>query len=128
MLGAGRGWKLFFWVEFAFGVALLIMTFIFVEETRYFRNPALVPSGSVTPPTEAGVDTIKAKVEAEEMRSVDDLDERIPPRKTMMQQLNPWSGIDHDAEFFMTALRSFTYYLVPVALWVNTTYGKSHVL
>ena len=37
--------------------------------------------------------------------------------------LRPWSGIEHEAEFFLTAVRSFTYFLVPSVVWVVTTYG-----
>merc|ERR1712000_726124 len=104
MLAGGHSWRLFFWVEFAFGVALFIAAFAFVEETRYNRK--VTPSSPI-----------------EDSKEVTTTVEAVIPRKTLRQQLNPWSGIDHDAPFIMMALRSFTYYLVPVALWVNTTYG-----
>jgi MFS family permease len=107
MLSGGYSWRLFFWVEFAFGVALLIATFLFVEETRYKRVVSSPPST----PTE----TKEANASA--------IETTLPPRKTLRQRLSLWSGVDHDAPFLMMALRSFTYYLVPVAVWVNTTYG-----
>lgn len=109
MLAGGLSWRLFFWVEFAFAVALLIATFCFVEETRYKRKE--VVSEPATP------------VEGKEATASEAAIEAVPPRKTLGQQLSLWSGIDHDAPFFMMAARSFTYYLVPVALWVNTVYG-----
>lgn len=115
MLAGGYSWRLFFWVEFAFGCALLLLTFIFVEETRYHR---VLPAEPVASPVD-----VDGKEDVKHIRDVEDL--QVPPRKTRMQQLSLWSGIDHNAHFFTIALRSFTYYLVPVALWVNTTYGMS---
>ncbi|RVX67617.1 hypothetical protein B0A52_08146 [Exophiala mesophila] len=113
MLAGGYEWRLFFWVEFAFGCALLILTFFFVEETRYHR---VLPADPATPSVD-----VDGKEDVKHIRDVEEM--QIPPRKTRMQQLSLWSGIDHNAHFFTIALRSFTYYLVPVALWVNTTYG-----
>jgi hypothetical protein len=108
MLAGGYSWRLFFWVEFAFGVALLIATFIFVEETRYRRKVV-----SSTPPSPS---------ETKEATATD-LAISLPTRKTLRQRLSPWSGVDPNAPFLMMAVRSFTYYLVPVALWVNLVYG-----
>lgn len=38
MLAGGYSWRLFFYVEFAFACALLVMAFFFVEETSYDRE------------------------------------------------------------------------------------------
>jgi hypothetical protein len=32
----------------------------------------------------------------------------VPPRKSFLQQLKPWSGVDREAPFFLTMSRSFT--------------------
>ena len=116
MLAGGYSWRLFFYVEFAFAMALLIMAFLFVEETMYKRAiPAnLTPQADHDQPEKAA---IPAHVESPE-RSID-----LAPRRSFVASLKPWSGINRDAEFFSTMLRSFTYYLVPSVLWVVTTYG-----
>ncbi|KAK0611251.1 major facilitator superfamily domain-containing protein [Immersiella caudata] len=119
MLAGGYSWNLFFYVEFAFAVALLILAFFYVEETRYVRKvinpPETPPNGpSETSPT----DKEQNVLEREDTTSAS-----IPPRKPFLEQLRPWSPIDHESEFFMMMLRSFTYLLVPSTFWVITTYG-----
>ncbi|KAG9698554.1 WD40 repeat-like protein, partial [Aureobasidium melanogenum] len=109
MLAAGYSWRLYFYVEFAFACALLILAFVFVEESSYKRVVATTP----TPDS----DKEKGHVEHVEVVAV------APPRRSWLQTLKPWSGIDHEAEFFMTMLRSFSYFLVPSVLWVVTSFG-----
>ncbi|KAK5662404.1 hypothetical protein OQA88_8314 [Cercophora sp. LCS_1] len=116
MLAAGYSWNLFFYVEFAFAMALLILAFFYVEETRYVRKLVTPPS---TPPNETDLTTKESHVTEHE----NDSDSGIPPRKPLLEQLKPWSSIDHESEFFMTIARSFTYLLVPSTFWVITTYG-----
>lgn len=102
--------RLYFYVEFAFACALLILAFIFVEESAYKR---------VTPPPPTPeADSEKHHTERIEMLAP------IPPRKSFVKTLKPWSGVDHEAEFFMTMLRSFSYFLVPSVMWVVTSFGK----
>ncbi|KAK3348616.1 major facilitator superfamily domain-containing protein [Lasiosphaeria hispida] len=116
MLAAGYSWNLFFYVEFAFAMALLILAFFFVEETRYVRNIVSVPSSN-------GTETNLAVSKEDNVSEREDASANIPARKTLLEQLKPWSPIDHDSEFFMTIARSFTYLLVPSTFWVVTTYG-----
>ena len=110
MLAGGYSWRLFFYVEFAFAMALFILAFLFVEETTYKRtfpsSPAVISQDEKHPVSEQ-IETAPVKT-----------------RKTFVQTLKPWSGINHEAEFFTTIWRSFTYYLVPSVFWVVTTYGK----
>jgi hypothetical protein len=47
----------------------------------------------------------------------------VPERKSFISTLKPWSKIDHEAEFFMTMIRPFSYFVVPAVFWVITTYG-----
>ncbi|GES57480.1 putative MFS transporter [Aspergillus terreus] len=115
MLSGGYSWRLFFYVLAAFAGALLILSFIFVEESAYKRETKeLSPSPSINADAKPGV------------LQVDHADvspSAIPKRKTFMETLKPWSGIDHEAAFFMTMIRSFTYFFVPAVFWVITTYG-----
>ena len=47
----------------------------------------------------------------------------VPPRRSYLATLKPWSGINHDEHFFLTIARSFSYFLVPSVLWVVTSFG-----
>ena len=113
MLAGGYSWRLFQYVLIAFAVALFIAAFLFVEESAYKRyaRPATADSD--------GEKTSADKVEVIPM---------VPPRKSFLATLKVWSGIDHEAEFFMTMARSFTYFLIPSVLWVITSYGMSFAL
>lgn len=110
MLAGGYSWRLFFYVEFAFGMALLIFAFFVVEETTYHRK---------TPQTSLSASPAASKApSAEEME-----DATIPPRRTFLQTLKPWGTWEKDSPFFSMIARAFTYFLVPHVLWVVTTYG-----
>jgi hypothetical protein len=113
MLAAGYSWRLYFYVLIAFSGALLIATFLFVEESTYKRN---VKTDSPTPPN----DILDKEIVTHNIEVV----HVIPPRKTFIQTLKIFNGVDRDAEFFMTMLRSFTYFLVPSVLWVVTSFGE----
>lgn len=119
MLAGGYSWTLFFYVEFAFAVALLIVSFFFVEESMYKR---------VAPPTLEAHSEGNSDVESKgngTMHQLSNVETNmvVPPRKSLAQQLKPWSGIDPEAPFFSTMWRAFTLLLVPQVLWVITTYG-----
>jgi len=49
-------------------------------------------------------------------------------RVSFLASLKPWSPIDHEAEFWMMMVRSFSYFVVPHVLWVTTSFGKSHYI
>lgn len=111
MLAGGYSWKLYFYVVFAFSVALLVLAFFVVEETAYKRaQPTTQPT---SPVMEKNVETSHNY----------ELSSSIPPRKTFAQQLKLWNGIDHEQEFWIMIPRSFTYFLVPQVLWVATSFG-----
>ncbi|KAK4113152.1 MFS general substrate transporter [Canariomyces notabilis] len=117
MLAGGYSWRLFFYVEFAFGCALLILAFFVVEETLYHRKSPVVE----------GVQEMSASKESEK-DSVTHVEgtcqtEVIPPRKTFLQTLKFWGVWEKDTDFFLMMARSFTYFLVPHVFWVITTYG-----
>ena len=122
MLAGGYSWRLYFYVEIAFAGLLLILAFLFVEETTYKRKS---PSGTKSP-----IDNGEKKVFShDEVENHDvpmeqvEVETMIPPRRSFVATLKPWSGINRDEEFFMTIARSFTYYLVPSVLWVVTSFG-----
>ncbi|KAI1341746.1 putative MFS transporter [Xylariaceae sp. FL0016] len=116
MLAGGYGWTLFFYVEFAFGMALLILALFFVEETSYDRKAAMaIP----TPPIES------EKIGGEEIEGGSPRPnlEGTLARKSFVQTLSLWGRIDHEVPFFTMQWRSFTYFLVPQALWVIASFG-----
>ena len=123
MLAGGYSWRLYFYVEAAFAGLLLILAFIFVEETTYKRD---TPNPSSPPSSDNGERKVFGQEEVEKEGVQNDhveVQTLVPPRKTFMQQLKPWSAINHDESFFMTIARSFTYFLVPSVLWVVTSFG-----
>ncbi|KAI1809346.1 putative MFS transporter [Poronia punctata] len=120
ILAGGYGWQLFFYVEFAFGAALLILAFFFVEETSYDREAAVLGS---TPPSNSENDAEKTSDAMVEQASTNLPGSATPPRKSLLETLSLWGRIDHDVPFFLTMTRSFTYFLVPQALWVIASFG-----
>jgi MFS family permease len=131
MLAAGLSWHLFFYVEFAFAGALLILVFLFVEESMYFRKtvppPSSTPSSTqITPETH----TAPTKTEEPDLDHDHDNDlppspTPLPPRKTFLQQLAPFGPINPapTSSFLLMPFRALTYLLVPSTFWVITTYG-----
>lgn len=112
MLNGGYSWNLFFYVEFAFGCALLIAAFFIVEETTYHRKLPIDLSD--------GAD----EAEKDKATTVESTASNLPPRKTFIQQLKFWGVYERDSDFFLMMARSFTYFLVPHVFWVIATYGK----
>lgn len=119
MLAGGYSWRLFFYVEFAFAMALLIFAFFVVEETTYHRE---VPQDTSSEGSIGG-DEKPSAFGSEQPTRVN----VIPTRKTPLQQLKFWGVWEKDSPFFLMMGRSFTYYLVPQVFWVVSTYGKPHL-
>jgi hypothetical protein len=122
MLAGGYSWRLYFYVEVAFAGLLVILAFLFVEETSYKRN---TPNKSPSPSNGEERKVFSQEEVEKEAVPVDqvEVETMIPPRRSFLATLKPWSSINHDEEFFMTIARSFTYYLVPSVLWVVTSFG-----
>lgn len=117
-------WNLFFFVQFGLAIALTIATFLIVEETRYKRDAVVPTQGQLR-----SIDdefTMKEREEHLDRISTPRLPAPVPTRKTYVQSLAFWSGIDREAEFWTMIPRSFTYLAVPAVFWVTTTYGKHH--
>ncbi|KAI2606615.1 putative MFS transporter [Hypoxylon sp. NC1633] len=115
MLSGGYGWRLFFYVEFAFAVTLLILAFFFVEETSYDRNAYTAGSAPQSEAEKEGAQEVETGVQQ--------ADVVVPPRKSLVQTLSLRGRVDSNVPFFKTILRSFTYFLVPQSVWVITTFG-----
>jgi hypothetical protein len=117
MLAGGYSWRLFFYVEAAFAAALLILAFVFVEETTYHRK---APTSDASNGAERvmSTDSGKATFEYRENNTI------VPARRSFLHTLKPWSKINHEAEFFMTMVRPFSYFVIPAVFWVITTYGE----
>lgn len=116
--------RLFFYVCFAFGMAIFVLTFLVVEETSYDRTAALSleATGSHLPTafhesTERTGEVLSATSSGTATPP--------PPRKTYLQTLSITGRLDRNVSIVGTVLRSFSYFLVPQALWVITTYGAN---
>jgi len=118
MLSGGYSWRLFFYVETAFAAALFIMAFFFVEESLYHRKLPTLSS----PGKETSSDSHSTEGKLDGSQHIEEI-ASIPPRKSFLSTLKPWSVYDREAESIMTAIRSFTYFLVPAVFWVITSYG-----
>lgn len=93
MLAGGYSWRLYFYVEIAFAGLLLILAFLFVEETTYKRK---TPTG---PPTnEANGDRkvfSQDEVEEKDMPTEHvEVQTLVPPRRSFIATLKPWSAIN----------------------------------
>lgn len=123
MLAGGYSWRLFFYVETAFAAALLIMAFLFVEESTYHRSGQVSQPNSSSQSLRTAATTEKAQppVQLETVSSAS-----VPRRKSFFATLKPWSPIDPEPDFLMTIARSFTYFFVPAVFWVISTYGQCY--
>lgn len=123
MLAGGYSWRLFFYVEAAFAGALLIMTFFFVEESTYHRKEQS-PTPNYSNHSQKVHDNDEKLEDHVQLENVSSTS--VPSRKSFWVTLKPWGSIDHESEFFMTILRSFSYFLVPAVFWVIASYGMSY--
>ncbi|KAK0851865.1 hypothetical protein LTS02_012630 [Friedmanniomyces endolithicus] len=127
MLAAGYSFRLFFYVEFGFALALLIATFFLVPETAYKRKIKVtntsMPSSSegVTEKHGAGPSATTDHVSQEDLEVEGAA--IVRERQSYLSQLKPWGPIDKEAEFFGMMWRGLTYLLVPQVLWVITSFG-----
>lgn len=116
MLAGGYSWRLFFYVETAFAAALLILAFVFAEESLYHRVSR--PTPSVSSDTAFNED-VKTAPE----NQIDEPSYDVPERKTFLETLKPWGAYDPESRFFLTMLRPFTLFFVPAVFWVITSFG-----
>lgn len=131
MLGAkGHSFRLFFFVEFAFAIGLLIATFFLVPETMYKRTVRAFVSNSVNSSTETLPEkhaAVSAQPTTTSHPNTAEVTLDSPTvsrsRRSYLSELKPWSGIDREASFFGIIGRSITFFLVPQVVWVITSFG-----
>lgn len=116
MLSTGPTWRTFNYSVLGFSVAMLVLAFLFVEESAYDRS-AHMDSGISASASDGSGD--QEKVHSTTLEQTPS----IPARKSFVSTLKPWGGVDHQVPFFAMMYRSFTYFLVPQVLWVITTFG-----
>jgi len=131
MLAAGYSFRLFFYVELAFALALLLVTFFLVPETAYKRK--IIPTAGSAPYASNVVERAGSGLSATAEPVAQDRLEVggaaiTTQRLSYWASLKPWSCVDHEAEFWMMMVRSFSYFVVPHVLWVTTSFGKSHIV
>lgn len=119
MLAGGNSWRLFFYVEFAFACTLFLLAFFFVEETWYKRDLMKARLGAAG----AAITTTTGEPEKGIEADSAEISPQTPARKSFISTLKPWGVYDRESPFFMTMLRSFSYFLVPSVFWVVATYG-----
>ena len=93
------------------------MVFFFVPETRFHRalDPATAP-GIVQEPKDAS----KVQTQAfDDGTSNESGEGGKESRKTYLQQLNPWSGIDTTSSYLNLFLRPFPLILYPACLFAT---------
>lgn len=134
MLASRYSWNLFFRLQFILAIALLIIAFFVVEESRYKRIiPKMEPEDEIISALPEGFSLRQTTASQYPFHDPPRNEERmtppkpVPPRKTYLASLAPWSYIDHEFEFWMTILRSCTYFAVPAVFWVITTYGNYRI-
>ncbi|KAF4946365.1 hypothetical protein FSARC_14209 [Fusarium sarcochroum] len=120
MLAGGHSYNLFFWVEFAVGLGLLVAVIFLFEETMFFRES---PAAEV----QRESDGLAGPQKDEEQQAAEEIEVQPTPRTyvrdSYLQQLKPIRRTDPQSPIFMMMLRSFTYFLVPPVFWVCSTYG-----
>lgn len=106
MLNFGT-WRLLYYVLAGLAGALFILGFFIVSETRFDRTVD-VPLETLE---EYAEDQNKLNHRVTHVQSYE-----VPPRKSYMAQLNPWSGANRKAGFWISLVRSFTYLAYPAVL------------
>jgi hypothetical protein len=105
-----------------YGVAL-VAVFLFIPETQYPRaSLAQDPSAQLHPRgLQSDSKSPKTGVSVEDNQVV-----TLPPRRSYLQQLNPWSGINPNgrkASFVSLSLRGWPLILYPAVAYATVAFG-----
>jgi hypothetical protein len=87
----------------------MIVIFFFFEETRFYRRPTEEP---IEPPTDQ-----KHEVLVTEASTI--------PRKSLLQRLNPWSGIHPTTSYLAFFIRPWPMLAYPAVLYSFLTFSAS---
>jgi hypothetical protein len=101
---------------------VVVAVFFFIPETQYPRSSlAQYPSAHLLPPRlQSDSKSSKPIVTVEEAQAV------IPPKKSYLQQLKPWSGINPNgqkASFVELSLRGWPLILYPAVAYATVAFG-----
>lgn len=121
-------------MEAAFAGVILILAFFFVEETQYRRKLHRAPArddrttlertsysdSHVADGKVLGQDEVDEKGISSDHIEVETL---VPPRRTYLQQLKPWSGINRHESFWKPIWTFWSYFFVAPIFWVMASYG-----
>ena len=110
MLDSGT-WRLLYYILAGLAGALFVCGFFIVVETRFDRSEG-VPLETLE---EYAEDHHKLDHHVTHVQSYN-----VPPRKSYLHQLNPWSGPNPKASFWISLVRSFTYLSYP-AVFLHLT-------
>ena len=99
-----HSWRLCYYILAGLAGLLFVMGFFIVVETRFDRTGP-VPAETLE---EYAVDHHKLETQVTHVMSY-----QVPPRKSYARQLNPWSGGNPKASFWVSLVRSFTYLAYP---------------
>lgn len=88
------------------------MVVFFVPETRFFRGSGINPTNEPRQVSEA---TNAADIELQGSKddAAQESEEANNIRKTVIQELNPWSGIDRNVSYLNVILRPFPLVVYP---------------
>ena len=103
MLDSGT-WRLLYYILAGLAGFLFVCGFFIVVETRFDRSEG-VPLETLE---EYAEDHHKLDHHVTHVQSYN-----VPPRKSYLRQLNPWSGPNPKASFWISLVRSFTYLSYP---------------
>ena len=103
MLDSGT-WRLLYYILAGLAGFLFVCGFFIVVETRFDRSEG-IPLETLE---EYAEDHQKLDHHVTHVQSYN-----VPPRKSYLRQLNPWSGPNHKASFWISLVRSFTYLSYP---------------
>jgi MFS family permease len=105
-------WHQAYWTTACAGAGIFVLGFFFVQETYYDREEAL---------KKYSVEAVTTgKIEGEHVEITEAV---LPPRKPYSRRLKPWSGINHRAQFWVSAIRQFSFLGYPAVMWTIIYYG-----
>lgn len=122
-----KGWAWGKWLSaILLGINLLLI-FFFAPETRFRRssNPSegLDSIASSASPSEKGDSNKFEHLEVGNRSSAPNQTSIMPPRKTYLQSLNPWSGVASDSPYWSLMFRPLPLLVYPACLFATLAYS-----
>lgn len=124
-----QGWRWFHWLVTIMGGIDLVLIFLLTPETQYHRDlhRALdvacvdedeVISGKENPSTShgEGKPAVQATEQVESRTA-------IPPKKTYLEQLKPWSRVNRDSNLLGAFARPWATWCYPSVVWTILSFS-----